>query len=147
MPATSAGGKLSLRVMAVIGVFVFLNRLATGDMAALLDASWGQPLPWVLLAAGILVSVVLVEAYRRRRANGGQWFVELFSIIGGVVVLNDVLESFLQPALEPVVVPVFEDAGQWGILLLWIFILGTAAWLFPKYRSKYRKNEGAAEGS
>lgn len=129
--------RLSYRVLAIIGVFVFLNRFFIGgDLAGLLDAAWGRPLTWGLLAGGVIASVVLVEFYRRRRGVGRRWFAELFAIMAGVVIINEVV-GLLDALLGPVLRPAFEATGLWGIFLVLSLSLVLLVWASRRVWNKH----------
>lgn len=112
-------------VTGTIGVFVLLNRFfGTGTLEGLLQVSWGQASPWLLLALGLFVSAFLVEAYRRRRRGGNQWFIEVYAAIGGLLVLEAVIEDFLTPLTPPFLEPLLGDMGVSGVVLLAVLALG-----------------------
>lgn len=136
------------RILGVLGVFILLNYFyGTGTLEGLLHVPWDQASTWMFLVAGLAVSAFLVEVYyRKRRGDGQQWIIELYGIIGGLFVLDAVIEDFLTPLTAPVIDPVLQDLGVWGLILLVAFVFG-GGWFFILRRlwNGYRDSEGTAQ--
>lgn len=133
-------------VAGTIGVFVLLNQsFGTGTLEGLLHVSWGQVLPWVWLALGMFVSAFLVEAYRRRRRGGTQWFIEVYAALGGLFVLEEVIEDFLTPLTPSFLEPLFGHMGVWGVVLLAVLALAGLFLVLRRLWNAYWEMEPPAQ--
>lgn len=146
MSDTSSDRPWVLRGIAIVAVFVFLNQvLGTGTTGGLLAASWGKPLTWGVLLLGVLVSVFIVEVFRRASWKSPKWFVEVFGIIGAYVVIADFLDTLLAPALDAVLTPVFHTMPTWMMLVLLVVMGAIGALVISMLINRYWGNEGTTE--
>lgn len=148
MSDSSEAGAWGLRAVAVVGTFVFLNQIfGTENLGGLLEASWSDPLTWAGVGLGLLASVFLVESLRRADGKSPRWFVEVFAVIGIYAVGKDLVGNVLDPAVDPLLEPVYDAMPVWILLVAWVFCVGLGAYGVTRTIRRHWGGEGTGDGS